>query len=285
MNTRSKTRKRKEKSKEKPEEIPEEPEEPEELSEEIRDPEFSEASHKGTDASSECVLCQGKYNYQDYEVFARYVEHIIGSEGLYYVTFTSDVEDMTIGLDMVTGKIAPYYLSNAGFKKVVQRGVHDEETQLTPIILNLELDDSSNPRGSRHQSNNHANCLVIHKPTKTIELFEPHGYRTSGSTLGGNPGDYDRKLRFLKRYWKKRLPSYTVVNVVDAVKKTAFQSRYDPADHSGYCITWALLYTHYRLLNPTTPYKELIQHIDHKITTRLLLRYAKRVEETMKNEI
>ena len=73
-----------------------------------------------------------------------------------------------------------------------------------------------------------------------------------------------------------------VVNVVDEVKRTAFQVEYDPERSTGYCVTWSLLYMHYRILNPDTSETALIKHIDHKITTRFLLRYARKVEETLK---
>jgi hypothetical protein len=239
----------------------------------IKDPSFASTLHKGTKASSSCALCQNKYHYQDYEIFARYLEIVVDEGGFTYVEIPKDMSDMTMGLRMNSGHLRPYYVSESKFMGVIKKGQSSKKVSLIPIILNLEVKGSSN----------HANCLVIHKATKTIELFEPHGHRTSASTLGGQVGAYGQKMRFLKRYWDKRLPDYTVVNVVDAVKQTAFQTDKDPDDHSGFCVTWSLLYTHYRILNPSVPYKTLLSYIDRKVTTRILLRYARKVEETLKS--
>jgi len=239
----------------------------------IKDPSFASTLHKGTKASSACVLCQNKYHYQDYEVFARYLEYVVEKGRYRYVEMPTDMSDMTMGLRMDSGHLKPYYVSESKFLGVIKKGIASSKISLIPIILNLEVKGSSN----------HANCLVIHKATKTIELFEPHGHRSSASTLGGQVGAYGKKMRFLKRYWDKHLPEYSVVNVVDVVKRTAFQTDKDPDDHSGFCVTWSLLYTHYRILNPSSPYKTLLTYIDRKVTTRILLRYARKVEETLKS--
>ena len=239
----------------------------------IKDPSFASTLHKGTKASSSCILCQNKYHYQDYEIFARYLEYVVEQGRYRYVEMPDDMSDMTMGLRMDSGHLRPYYVSESKFLDVIQKGIASSKVSLIPIILNLEVKGSSN----------HANCLVIHKATKTIELFEPHGHRSSASTLGGQVGAYGQKMRFLKRYWDNRLPEYSVVNVVDVVKRTAFQTDKDPDDHSGFCVTWSLLYTHYRILNPFVPYKTLLTYIDRKVTTRILLRYARKVEETLKS--
>lgn len=241
-------------------------------SKKIKDPSFASSLHKGTKASSECVLCQNRYHYQDYEVFAKYLDIVVEKGSFTYVAMARDMSDMTMGLRMDSGHLRPYYVSDAKMMGIIKKGLANKKVSLIPIILNLEVKGSSN----------HANCLVIHKATSTIELFEPHGHRSSASTLGGQVGAYGQKLRFLKRYWDKRLPDYTVVNVVDVVKQTAFQTDKDPDDHSGFCVTWSLLYTHYRILNPSVPYQTLLKYIDRKITTRFLLRYARKVEETLK---
>ena len=45
----------------------------------------------------------------------------------------------------------------------------------------------------------------------------------------------------------KMLPGYTFKNVSEMFKQEGFQMKYD-ARH-GYCVTWSILYIHYRLLN------------------------------------
>ena len=74
---------------------------------------------------------------------------------------------------------------------------------------------------------------------------------------------------------------YKFINVVDELKKHRLQGRYD--SNSGYCITWSLLYFHYKVLNPSVSYKRLIKHIDKKINLDKLLKYAKHVEDILKS--
>ena len=87
----------------------------------------------------------------------------------------------------------------------------------------------------------------------------------------------------MKNFFKGILPDYQVVNVVDAVKQTAFQMTKDPKGHTGFCVTWSILYAHYRFLNPNVPLGDLVRYIHHKITARLILRYAKYIETIVKS--
>lgn len=236
----------------------------------IVDPVFSKTIHRGTAAST----CAIDYHYQSYETFASFLKIYVTQHPKIasYVYMPKDFSDMMVELDLSSGSVKPVYISEQTMTSYLKEGLRNPKIQLIPVILNLKI--PKNP--------NHANVMVIDKDSHTIELFEPHGARSSASTLGGHVGAYNKKLRHLRSYWKDLLPDFTVVNTVDEVKRTAFQTEKDPVGHSGYCVTWSLLYTQYRILNPKVPYYEIIQHIDSKITTRLLLRYARYVEETLK---
>ena len=238
----------------------------------IVDPEFSNSTHKGTHASSHCELCERSYHYQSYSTFTDFIEIIHEKRKLSHVYMPKDFSDMTIELVFKTKDIKPLFIGLKRFKKEVMKGIKDPSISLIPVVFNIEIE----------KDDNHANCIVINKQSAQIELFEPHGHRMSASTLGGNVGAYHQKLTLLRKFWKPILPNYNVINVVDEVKKTAFQMNKDPVRSTGYCVTWSLLYAHYRILNPTIDYKTLIRYIDHKIGTRLLLRYARKVEETLK---
>jgi hypothetical protein len=239
----------------------------------IVDPEFSKETHKGTKASSHCELCERSYHYQSYATFSEYIEILHKMHALKHAYIPEDFSDMTLELKMKTNVLKPLYIGVKQFVKEINQGMKKPSTYLIPIILNLEIDTNDN----------HANCLVINLRTSQIELFEPHGYRTSASTLGGNPGAYNMKVKTLRRFFDRHVPGYRVINVVEEVKKTAFQTKNDPQRSTGYCVTWSLLYTHYRMLNPLIEYPTLVRYIDSKITTRLLLRYARNVEETLKS--
>ena len=238
----------------------------------IKDPEFAKTLHKGTQASDHCELCDRAYHYQSYSTFTDYLEILLKQKSFNYVYTPADVSDMTLELQMKSGNISSLYVKMTKFMNYVKQGLQDSQKKLIPIVLNLQI----------AREDNHANCLVINKEEKRIELFEPHGHRTSSSVLGGHVRAYSKKIKALRLFWKSHLPEYKVVNVVDEVKRTAFQVEYDPERSTGYCVTWSLLYMHYRILNPDTNEKALIKHIDHKITTRFLLRYARKVEETLK---
>ena len=238
----------------------------------IKDPEFAKTLHKGTQASGHCELCDRAYHYQSYSTFTDYLEILLKRKSFSYVYTPSDISDMTLELQMKSGNISSLYVKMPTFMKYVKQGLQESKKKLIPIVLNLQI----------ALEDNHANCLVINKTEKRIELFEPHGHRTSSSVLGGHVSAYSKKIKSLRRFWKNHLPEYKVTNVADEVKRTAFQVEYDPERSTGYCVTWSLLYMHYRILNPDANEKALIMHIDHKITTRFLLRYARKVEETLK---
>ena len=164
-------------------------------------------------------------------------------------------------------------MSQTNFELNLKKGIRSR-AQFVPIILNLVLS----------QADNHANILIVNKKTKNIELFEPHGARTSSSELGGVKSAYRKKVKALRMFFKEMLPQYRVVNVVDAVRKTAFQMTEDPKGHTGFCVTWSILYSHYRFLNPSVPISVLVKYIHHKINARYILRYAKYIETSVKDK-
>ena len=58
----------------------------------------------------------------------------------------------------------------------------------------------------------------------------------------------------------------------------------DPENHSGFCVTWTILFVHYRLLNMNIKLSLLMKYIAKKITTRKLLQYAKYIEDNIKGK-
>ena len=236
----------------------------------IVDPVFSKKSHKGTMASP----CEIGYHYQSYDTFSEYIKAFleVNPKIKSYVFTTGEPSDMMLELNISTGDVYPIYISKSNMLSHIKEAMSTNVT-LIPIIFNIKIPD--NP--------NHANVFMINKRTRNIELFEPHGSRSTDSTLGGYVGGYTKKVRYIKKYWADILPEYTVINAVDVINRSAFQTTRDPVDHSGYCVTWSLIYMQYRILNPTLTYRNLIQHIDTNITTKMLLRFAREVEDTLKS--
>ena len=161
----------------------------------------------------------------------------------------------------------------ASFKKRLSKCMKSKQ-RFIPIILNLITDEG-----------NHANILLIDKKDNLVELYEPHGSRPDKSVLGGIKGAYNKKINEVKKFWRDILPTFKVQNIVDLKKGTHFQMEYDPDNHSGFCVTWSLLFIHYRILNPDIQLERLIKYISKRITTNKLLQYAKYIEDNIKNKI
>lgn len=128
----------------------------------------------------------------------------------------------------------------------------------------------------------HANIIVIDLKEKSIELFEPHSKTTELSTLDSLEGAYTISNRLLRKTFAKILPKYTYIAPNDYLPRYGLQSKTDA--YTGLCITWSMIYVHYRILNPEKSRKEIIKHMN-KIKRRFILRYAGYVEQLIKNKI
>jgi len=129
----------------------------------------------------------------------------------------------------------------------------------------------------------HANVLLIDTTKKTIELFEPHGNRDNHSELEDISRAYFKVSKNVQRFFKKYLPDFTYIPPSKYEPKDGLQERLDA--FSGMCVTWSILYLHYRILNPDIPPKRLINYLDKQITRNVLLRYTKYVEDILKAKI
>lgn len=129
----------------------------------------------------------------------------------------------------------------------------------------------------------HANIAIINNRNNTIEYYEPHGYRKNKySEIADIKGIYIKKNKLLKQYFQELLPDHVFIDVMSMNKKTSFQALLDPDENTGFCVTWCILFVHYRILNPNILLSRLIKHIDKIMTTNKLLKYAKYIEETLK---
>lgn len=235
----------------------------------INDPIFSKRVHKGTASSPSDI----GYHYQKYSNIMEYLKLFRENTGKKFYVFPGDIFANLINLNLNSMSIKPYTISEKLFRRNVNTS---KKVKYCPLVLSVDILDDGD-------YDSHANIIMINNESKTIELFEPHGHRTESSELGDITAAYSKKSRILKKYFKKLLPDYKFLNVVDYVKKTAFQILYDPDEHTGYCVTWSTLYAEYRLLNPNISAENLIKHIDKKVTTKNLLKYSAKVEDTLKN--
>ena len=232
----------------------------------IKDVPFSKAVSKGTEASCNHF----DYHYQNYSNVMDFFKIINNSN----VSFFKK-GDAFLNLNISNMKEGLYPI-NKDLKSFITnlRTCIKNKKRFIPVILNLITDEGA-----------HANILLINKKNKTIELYEPHGSRVSSSILGGVVGAYKKKIYEIRKFFRSILPKFKVVNVVDYRSGTAFQMARDPSHHSGFCVTWTILFSHYRLLNPNLSLSVLINYISMKVTTLKLLQYARYIEDNKKEKI
>jgi len=175
-------------------------------------------------------------------------------------------DELSLELDIENNKINPIYSSNSTFKENI---IKSKKIKYVPITFNVELITSS-----------HATIILIDNENKNIEYFEPHGYKSDKSTLEGVVGAYYNKMISLKKYMGKLLPDYNFINISELFKREGFQMKHDA--RNGYCVTWSILYIHYRILNPDLKINILIRYIYYYVTKTILLRYAKYIEKVLK---
>lgn len=228
----------------------------------IVDVPFSKSKSAGTDAT----LGNIQFHYQKYSNVFNFITKLNNKN-------VCLVDYLFLNLEIRDEETSLYPIEKNNFKDRIYECVNSNK-RFIPIILNLITNEG-----------NHANILLIDKKDKLVELYEPHGSRPDKSVLGGVKGAYNKKINEVKRFWRKVLPDFKVINVVDFKRGTHFQMEYDPDNHSGFCVTWSLLFVHYRILNPDIKLKDLMNYISRKITTNKLLQYARYIEDTIKNKI
>lgn len=235
----------------------------------IKDPPFSDTLNEGSDATEGLV----QYHYQYYTNITDYIVHLCNQSKLLMkrICLLQDPVDCTLFLNQNDFKkgIQVKHIQKKEFISFIKDCIRDKKTRYIPIILEVIK-----------KKENHANIIVIDVRRKQIELFEPHGNRSDDSTLHHIQKSYSKKKKYLKEFFESFL-DYKFISVVDILKRNSLQSKYD--SNSGYCITWSLLYFHYKVLNPSVDDKKLIHHIHKKINLTRLLKYAKHVEETLKS--
>jgi hypothetical protein len=133
------------------------------------------------------------------------------------------------------------------------------------------------------RNNTHANIILMDSKKKTIELFEPHGDRSRSSQLESISKGYYRATKAVKKFFNQYFSSYTFIPPSKYEPSEGLQDKIDA--FSGMCVTWSILYIHYRLLNPDVSQKELVKYLNKTINKRILLQYTRYVEDIIKHKI
>lgn len=132
-------------------------------------------------------------------------------------------------------------------------------------------------------SGTHANVILIDTKKKTAELFEPHGARDKKSELESISRAYFKVSRNVHRFFKMYFPGFRYIPPNKYEAEEGLQMKLDA--FSGLCVTWSILYLHYRILNPDIQPAKLIRYLEKKMTKSVLLRYTRYVEEVLKDKV
>ena len=131
-----------------------------------------------------------------------------------------------------------------------------------------------------HQFNiSHANTIIFDKKLQVVELFEPHGALTESTTMNGMLGAYIKIDANLNKFLSVYFPTYIYQSPKEYLPSYGLQVKIDA--YNGLCVTWNMIYIHYKLMNPDVPSKILINHINKYIKLDELLRYAKYVKHML----
>jgi hypothetical protein len=129
----------------------------------------------------------------------------------------------------------------------------------------------------------HANVIIIDTKKKTVELFEPHGARSNESELESISRAYYKVSKNVHKFVRMNLPDFTYIPPSKYEPEDGLQVRLDA--FSGLCVTWSILYLHYRILNPDLNPEKLVKYLDKTFTLKKLLRYTRYVEDILKGKI
>ena len=129
----------------------------------------------------------------------------------------------------------------------------------------------------------HANVIIIDTKKKTVELFEPHGARSNESELESISRAYFKVSKNVHKFVRMNLPDFTYIPPSKYEAEDGLQVRLDA--FSGLCVTWSILYLHYRILNPDLNPKKLMEYLDKTFTIKKILRYTRYVEEILKGKL
>jgi len=242
----------------------------------IIDVPLSKKESLGSDATTGNI----NYNYQKYYNTFAFLKQIIKKNK----KLNKEVCIPDIGRHWMKGFLA---LNLQNKKKLTLKPV-DSANSITKFVekikqclkkrfvpINLQLIVKKN--------NTHANIILMDSKKKTIELFEPHGNRSISSHLESISQGYYRASKTVKKFFKRYFPSYKFIPPSKYEPSEGLQDKIDA--FSGMCVTWSILYIHYRLLNPDVSQKDLVKYLNKTINKRILLQYTRYVEDIIKHKI
>ena len=113
-----------------------------------------------------------------------------------------------------------------------------------------------------YEKSKHANILIINKKFKTVELYEPHGFKTGKY--------YDFATQTLKKLCKENLPEYTFKDPEKTCPYVGFQS-HDQGAKVGFCIMWSMFMAQLRIKYhdiPISTFQKMISKIYKELKSK-----------------
>lgn len=181
-----------------------------------------------------------KWNRKDWPFLPVFVEDVSLSYSLDAVCKRTRLPSwkLAAGLNVVEKR--------KGVFEVFQEG--DEEHDLAAIVHSCSNRMAVFSVGiEEYQKVAHSNSLIVDSLLHEIELFEPNGVVDSSEQINAA----------MKKYLAKHLPEYKYIPPVEFCPSLGVQQAHmlkrrkrDPDFNDGLCVTFMLLFTTYRVLNP-----------------------------------
>tara|TARA_B100000683_G_C12339052_1_gene493829 strand:- start:234 stop:752 length:519 start_codon:yes stop_codon:yes gene_type:complete len=126
------------------------------------------------------------------------------------------------------------------------------------IIININQDDDIS----------HSTILLIDKKENNMEYFDPE-YKKMVKNIPDK----------LKLFQSKFFHDFKLIIVTEKTN-SVFQDKVDA--YSGMCVTWCILYVHFRLINSKLSFNVILKEISKYATKDILLKYGKLISRVVK---
>lgn len=206
--------------------------------------------------------------YLSEDIFAKYFDvillsnfQILPSNSLKICPFKSIyITDYFIVLDFINFS---YEIPNILKLAIDTCNLSSTRFYVIPLRLNLNY------------KNAHSNLVIVDTELGTIEFFEPHGTKFSG-TIYELPYNIEKHVKMLiNLLFPIKVTLYKFRNVQNSCPKGLQSKQSSVNDKAGHCLAWSLLFIHLRILNLVYDTTYIINYL-HKNSDADLDLYIKR---------
>jgi hypothetical protein len=167
---------------------------------------------------------------------------------------------------------------------IIHPGLKQQVKTCKERYLAMALSLAASPWGAEFYSGGHANVLIFDTISKTVDRYDPHGTQCDGYACPAY--DQDGIDAILKKEFKKILPDYKFIDLSVACPNVGPQTKAEIFDRTGYCVTWSLMFTVLRILNPGKSPEEVNNQLLDGTRAEIfskMLKFAKFYSDVLKN--